>query len=129
MKSIKRLDPKIKFSYANKLEIAQILGLYKADPTLKKKLKLINKLRNSIAHSLHYDEKVLEELQTHFDTIKGKINDSKSSTLTNEETAILNLEERRVKVKGKHMKLLLLFSFTCGQIAALGSTKAVSTDN
>lgn len=51
------------FSFANKTKIAKHFGnLGSLEQTLNEELVLLNKLRNSIAHTLDYNEKHLEEL-------------------------------------------------------------------
>jgi len=46
---------KLNFRFNDKIEIAGILGLYKNDKNLHKQLKLLNSLRNHIAHKLKYN--------------------------------------------------------------------------
>jgi len=49
---------KIKLTYSTKIEMAKTLGLFKYNPELYNELKTLNKLRNSIAHNLKYDQKL-----------------------------------------------------------------------
>lgn len=53
---------KVRFTYSNKLEIAKLLGLFENGNTqLYRLLKLLNGLRNSIAHNVEYDTKILKK--------------------------------------------------------------------
>jgi hypothetical protein len=53
---------KINFTFHKKITIAEILGLFNKKDFLKQSIVDINKLRNQIAHTLTYEEKLLKGL-------------------------------------------------------------------
>jgi hypothetical protein len=78
-KSAEKIDIQdLRLSYAVKMEVSKILGLFVNDKTLYKNLKLLNKLRNSIAHNLHHDEKILIEFLEGFDELISRYGSSQS---------------------------------------------------
>jgi hypothetical protein len=88
-----------KFSFSQKLIIANMLGL-----TSRTRIEIaaINKLRNQIAHSLKYDEAILDSLILRMS----------------------NIDKHLSKIKDKSAALKRIISFICGAImASPGGTK------
>jgi len=52
----------IRFTYAQKLQIAYLLGLGVGDPVLLPSLELLNRARNQVAHTLKLDTQIIHEL-------------------------------------------------------------------
>jgi|GEM_PF-5369960 len=125
--SKEKLDARTKFTYSNKIEIAQILGLFIKHKDLKRELKLLNKLRNSIAHTLEYDKIVFNQLLQSY----KKINTQSISEMKDESVVYMERKkdvyfekindkfiERggRVKVNGGHIKFMALVMILCSSI-------------
>jgi hypothetical protein len=117
MNSIEKLNfKKIKFTYSNKIEIAKILGLYKENPELYNELKLLNRLRNSIAHNLKYDQKTLNDFLLGFDKYKGFFQSEKFKRLSSDEEIFYENNGGKITVKGEHMILMFYISSICMSI-------------
>ncbi len=129
MQSVEKMDKNAKFTYSNKIEIAQILGLFKNNHELKKELKLLNKLRNSIAHNLKYDKDALKQFLLSFKKVKDAFKDGKTENLEDDEEVYFEQAEGKFKVSGGHMKFMLLICYMCGQIFSLGSKKDNKENN
>ena len=128
--SVEKLDKNSRLTYATKLDMAQVLGLFKTNKELKKDLKLLNRLRNSIAHNLKYDEKIFNDLLLSTNKIKNaSIQAIKNSTVVyirddgprvfekvNESFVQLT---GATKITGGHLKFCTLISYTCGLIFSL----------
>lgn len=119
MNSVEKLNfKKVKFTFSNKIEIAKILGLYKVRPELYTELKLLNRLRNSIAHNLKYDEKTLNEFLKGFDKYKGFFESEKFKRLhsNSDDEIFYENKDDNVTVKGKHLILMFYMSAICMSI-------------
>jgi hypothetical protein len=55
-------DKKFRFSFAQKLEIAYLLGFGANDPTLFPTVEGLNKLRNQVAHTFELDRDLVDQL-------------------------------------------------------------------
>ena len=55
-------EPSVKLTYAQKLDIAHMMGLGYTDPCIIPSLELLNKARNQVAHKLNFDISVINEL-------------------------------------------------------------------
>lgn len=104
---------KINFTYANKVQIAKILGLYKKFPDLLEELTLLNKLRNSLAHRLKYDEKVLENFLQGFKKRRDAYGLKAEDLEIGKQTQLMTLNEEKLFVDGSHMMLMLQISSIC----------------
>jgi hypothetical protein len=113
----------IRFTYSNKIDIVKILGLFKQHPFLYGELKLLNKLRNSIAHELKYDEKILAEFLKGFERHKVKFMSDKLDRLDMKEEVFYELGNERITVKGGHMLLMFYISVICMTIFATPNNK------
>jgi hypothetical protein len=112
----KKMDKDSKLTYSNKIEIAQILGLFKNNQELKRDLKLLNKLRNSIAHDLNYDKNTLVQFLSSFNKIKNKIGNGAFASLKNEQLLDFGNKAEKINVTGSHIKFMILVSYLCGSI-------------
>ena len=129
--SFEKPDKNSKFTYATKIEIAQLLGLFKTNKELKKDLKLLNKLRNSIAHNLNYNEEIFDELLSNIhrlgnDSLKDMKNDAQVFIKNNEPQIFEKINDKFVplfngttKISGRHIKFMGLIARTCGFIFSL----------
>jgi hypothetical protein len=115
-KSIEKMDKGSKLTYSNKVEIAQILGLFKNNAELKRELKLLNKLRNSIAHDLNYDKDAFKQFLIGYNKIKNKIGKGQFASLKDDEIISFMRDEEEFKLSGRHIKFAVLISFLCGSI-------------
>ena len=114
MKSIEKIDiEKMKFTYANKIQIAKILGLFKIFPQLFEELTLLNKLRNSLAHRLKYDEKVLTDFLKGYEKRRLGLGFKSQTLEIGRETELKNEYGEIVTVDGSHMMLMLQISSMC----------------
>jgi len=119
--SIEKINfDKIKFSYSNKIEIAKTLGLFKANPKIYEELKLLNKLRNSIAHKLKYDEKLFSDFIKGFKPYKDYFqSDSFKNTSINKDIFKEN-ENGEMPEEGKLNISMLYISTICMKIFSEG---------
>lgn len=114
MSSVEKIDLKeIRFTYSNKIDIVRILGLFKKNEFLYNELKLLNKLRNSIAHRLKYDEKVLSDFLKGFERHRGNFKSDKVDGLEMSEDVFYELGGEKISVKGAHMLLMFYVSIIC----------------
>lgn len=117
MSSVEKIDLKeTRFTYSNKIDIVKILGLFKRDPFLYNELKLLNKLRNSIAHKLKFDEKILTEFLKGFEKHKSKFKSAKLDRLQIEDEIFYEFDNEKVTVRGSHMLLMFYISLICMNI-------------
>lgn len=129
-KSIEKIDKSAKFSYHQKLEIAQLVGLFKKNRGLKNELTLLNKLRNSIAHNLEYDKNIFTTLLA----VSKKVNHEKIKSLSNDASVFIESKEDifyvkidgkfiqkggQTKVSGGHIKFIMTIGFLCGTLDSL----------
>jgi len=111
---------KIKFSYSNKVEIAKTLGLFKSNPKLYAELKLLNKLRNSIAHKLKYDEKLFADFIKGFDPYKDYFESENFKNLNISEDVFKEDENGEIPENGK-INISMLYIYTiCMKIFSEG---------
>lgn len=115
-----------RFTYAHKISIAQMMGLFKENPDLKRDLVLLNKLRNSIAHNLRYDEKILEDFLESFTESQNRSENPKVKTLKNFEKVKYTINGTTIEVIGGHLKTMLLVSAMCGEIGRAGKIEATN---
>nr|WP_295706222.1 hypothetical protein [uncultured Lacinutrix sp.] len=114
MSAIEKVDfKKIKFTYSNKIEIAKLFGLFKKHPKLYNELRQLNKLRNSIAHRLKYDEKLLSEFLKGFDNYKTLFKSQKLNQLEIGEEVFYESGNEKITVDGSHMMLMFYISAVC----------------
>ena len=114
MKSVDKIDiEKMKFTYANKIQIAKILGLFKIFPQLLEELTLLNKLRNSLAHRLKYNEKVLTDFLKGFEKRRSGFSFKSQNLEIGKKTELKNEYDEIVSVDGSHMMLMLQISSIC----------------
>lgn len=118
VKAIKKVNfKKVRFTYLNKLEVAKLLGLFENEETnLYTLLKLLNGLRNSIAHNVGFDAEILKKFfkQSYIQSITGK----DGLEIMNPEDKIeykLSKIERTI-ITGSHFRLLLSISIICSRI-------------
>lgn len=117
MSSAEKIDLKnTRFTYSNKIDIGRIVGLFKEDPFLYNELTLLNKLRNSIAHKLKYDEKILAEFLKGFEKHRNKFESEKLDRLQIEYEIFYEFDSGKVAVKGSHMLLMFYISIICMNI-------------
>jgi len=117
MSSVEKIDLKeTRFTYSNKIDIARILGLFKKDIFLYNELKLLNKLRNSIAHKLKYDEKILAEFLKGFDKHKNTLKSEKLDRLKIDDEIFYELDDDKITVNGSHLLLMFYISTICMNI-------------
>lgn len=118
VKAIKKVNfKKVRFTYLNKLEVAKLLGLFENEETnLYTLLKLLNGLRNSIAHNVGFDAEILKKFfkQSYIQSITGK----DGLEIMNPEDKI---EYKLSKIEwtiitGSHFRLLLSISIICSRI-------------
>ena len=102
---------KIKFSYANKVEIAKTLGLFKSNPKLYEELKLLNKLRNSIAHKLKYDDKLFADFIKGFTPYKGFFESENFKKLSINSDDFKEDENGQISENGK-INISMLYIYT-----------------
>ena len=78
-----RLDiDKARFTFSNKVKIAQLLGLFESkSDELKIFIDDLNKIRNQIAHRLSYDESLLEKICNYPDSFDNEKWNNKSDFL------------------------------------------------
>lgn len=112
---------KVKFSFSNKIEIAKTLGLFESNPKLYSELKLLNKLRNSIAHKLRYDKKLFAEFLKGFNPYKGYF-ESESFKKTNIDKSVFKKnEDGEISENGK-LSISMLYIYTiCMKIFSEGA--------
>ena len=125
--AIEKLDKDSRLTYTAKIEVAQVLGLFKKRKGLRLELRLLNKLRNSIAHNLTYDDKIFNELlksYTKLAKLKANgleemkddtvvyIKDSEPPIFQKVEDKFIQLSGAK-KLSGKHIKLELLITHIC----------------
>ena len=111
---------KIKFSYSNKVEIAKTLGLFKSNTKLYEELKLLNKLRNSIAHKLKYDEKLFTDFIKGFTTYKDYF-ETESFKNLNIDKDIFKEDENGVISEDGKINIAMLYVYTiCMKIFSEG---------
>lgn len=106
----------LRFTYSNKIDIVRILGLFKDNEFLYNELKLLNKLRNSIAHKLKYDEKTLEEFLKGFEKHKNFFKSEKLDRLEKNDEIFYELGDEKITVKGSHMLFMFYVSIICMKI-------------
>lgn len=103
-----RLDiDKARFTFSNKTKIAQLLGLFERESDeLKIFINDLNKIRNQIAHSLSYDEKLIEKICNYPDSY----------------------DEKKWKNKSDFLKVMIRIktSYMCGMIK--GSTEKLEKE-
>jgi hypothetical protein len=131
--AIERVVNMTRFSYHHKLEIAQMLGMFKKNKNLKTDLQLLNQLRNSIAHTLEYDK---IKFKTFINLYKGNKRGKQEGSSID---AIIFIEDKneagiteRIKTTHGHIKFAKAIAYTCGILASLcdnkNHTKSKSTD-
>lgn len=114
MSSAEKIDLKeTRFTYSNKIDIVRILGLFKKNRHLCQELKLLNKLRNSIAHKLKYDEKILADFLKGFEKYRSLFKSDKLDRLEIDEEIFYELGEEKITVNGSHMLLMFYISIIC----------------
>lgn len=117
MLSVEKINiSKTKFTYANKVEISKILGLFKKYPELLEELTLLNKLRNSLAHRLRYDENTLTSFLKGFEKRKSGYGYKSQTLEIGKEIEVQTLDNEILKIDGKHMMLMLQISSICANI-------------
>lgn len=117
MNAVEKIDfKKIKFTYSNKIEIAKLFGLYKKEPKLYNELRQLNKLRNSIAHRLKYDEKLLSEFLKGFESRKQSFNHKKMNNLELGKEVFYEMGDEKITVDGSHLMLMFYISSICMSI-------------
>ncbi|WKD86447.1 hypothetical protein KCTC32516_01822 [Polaribacter huanghezhanensis] len=108
---------KVRFTYSNKIEIAKLLGLFEnGNSQLYRLLKLLNLLRNSIAHNVEYDTKTLDTFfkEAYIQKIRGKNGVEMMSTKHKFEYDLSKTE--KTTINGIHFRLLLNVSMICSRI-------------
>ncbi|MDB5136099.1 MAG: hypothetical protein JWP37_2702 [Mucilaginibacter sp.] len=127
MKSIEKINiQEARFTYSNKVEVSKILGLFKLNKSLYNELKLLNKLRNSIAHKLEYDMMILNEFLKNFDSQLFSKLDPRFNNLEKDiSITIKSSGEEEYKIKGDHLMFCLHVSFICGTILGSGGKESL----
>ena len=124
-KAIKKVNfKKVRFTYSNKLEIAKLLGLFeKKETQLYRLLKLLNGLRNSIAHSVEIDSKILKKFldNSFIQSITGKDGIEIMNPEDKIEYKLSKIE--KIIVTGNHFRLILNISMICSKIYAISGVK------
>ncbi|NJB35227.1 hypothetical protein [Croceivirga sp. JEA036] len=108
---------KVRFTYSNKLEIARLLGLFEnGNAQLYRLLKLLNRLRNSIAHNVEYDAKILNKFfeECYIQSIQGANNIKIMNPEDKIEYKLSKIED--TIINGIHFRLLLNISMICSKI-------------
>lgn len=108
---------KIQFTFSNKLEIAKILGLFQnGNAQLYRLLKLLNALRNSIAHNVEYDLKILNNFfaESYIQSIKANNNVEIMNPQDKIEYILSNTD--KATIDGAHFRLILNISIMCSKI-------------
>jgi len=114
MSSAEKIDLKeTRFTYSNKIDIVRILGLFKRNNNLCQELKLLNKLRNSIAHKLKYDEKILAEFLKGFEKHRSLFKSDKLDRLEIGDEIFYEMGEEKITVNGSHLLLMFYISIIC----------------
>ena len=128
MKAVEKVDfKKVKFTYSNKIEIAKLFGLFKNDPQLYNELKQLNKLRNSIAHRLKHDDKILTEFLKGFNRYKSAFGSDRVN-LDKDEEVFYEIEQEKITVTGAHMTLMFYISAICMKIfGSIRERKEINT--
>lgn len=120
-KSLPRVDiSELRFSYSTKMEVAKILGLSLNDTSIYNKLKLLNKLRNSIAHTLNFNEKVLEDFLNGVEDVISKLNLQKLKT--DNEVVKFASGDNGFKLDAHHVLFCIQVAYLCGKITPPPST-------
>ena len=102
-----------RFTYSNKIDIVKMFGLFKKHTTLNNELKLLNKLRNSIAHKLKYDEQILIEFLRGFENYRKAFKLDKLDHLDINDEIFYELDDEKITVKGSHLLLMFYISIIC----------------
>ena len=122
MTSVEKINfEKVKFSYSNKIEIAKTLGLFKNNTKLYSELKLLNKLRNSIAHKLKYDEKLFANFIKGFEPYKDFFQSETFKKLKISESVFKENEKGDISESGKLNMSMLYISTICMKIFSEGA--------
>jgi len=116
--AVKKVDfNKVNLTYSNKIEISKLLGLFEnGNNQLYELLKLLNRIRNSIAHNIDYDEdlinKFLEKSYIQSFTKDGGIE------IMNPEDKIEYVLSKTEKttISGTHFRMLINISMICSRI-------------
>jgi hypothetical protein len=114
---------KIKFTFSNKIEIAKVIGVFKNDSTLYTELRTLNKLRNSIAHNLGFDQDILTEFLKGFETRKSVYASKKANNLKIGREIFIEQKGKQITVDGSHMMLMLHISSICTRLYFSTTTK------
>lgn len=111
---------KVNFSYINKLEIAKLLGLFEnRNKKLYELLKLLNRLRNSIAHDVDYDKELIHKFLAK-SYIQSITSESGIEIMNPEDKIEYKLSEiDQTILSGTHFRLLLNISVLCSKIYIL----------
>lgn len=121
MASVEKINfEKVKFSYSNKIEIAKTLGLFADNKKLYSELKLLNKLRNSIAHKLKYDEKLFADFIKGFEPYKDYFQSENFKKLNVSAEIFKENENGDIPDEGKLNMSMLYISTICMKIFSEG---------
>jgi len=105
--SIAKIDiRKLNFSFLDKVEISRILGLFEINSGLYKNMVLLNTLRNSIAHNLKFNKKILNEFLVSTDLKSLEID----KQLKNHDLFVKNENKEVYKVDLEYMKFMICIS-------------------
>jgi hypothetical protein len=122
MTSVEKINfEKVKFSYSNKIEIAKTLGLFINNKKLYSELKLLNKLRNSIAHKLKYDEKLFADFIKGFEPYKDYFQSENFKKLNISADIFKEQENGIIPEEGKLNMSMLYISTICMKIFSEGA--------
>ena len=124
MTSVEKINfEKVKFSYSNKIEIAKTLGLFENNTKLYSELKILNKLRNSIAHKLKYDEKLFADFIKGFEPYKDFFQSETFKKLNISEEIFKENENGEIPENGKLNMSMLYISTICMKIFSEGAKR------
>lgn len=115
---------KVRFTYSNKMEIAKLLGLFEnGNSQLYGLLILLNKLRNSIAHSVEYDSNILKKFfeKSYIQSIKK--NDTEIMISAEDVIEYELTKTEKTTVNGFHFRLLFNISVICSKIYKISGLK------
>ena len=122
-KAIEKINfKKVYTTYANKIEMSRLLGLFKENSELNTTLKHLNKLRNSLAHNLKYDENDLLKFLKGFEKYKDTFEDKRVEKLQQGNKTYYIVGDDKIKVDEVHIILIHYISSLCTEIFLL-STK------
>jgi hypothetical protein len=107
---------KVRFTFSNKIEIAKLVGVFTREIDLYAELRLLNKLRNSIAHNLGYDKSILNDFLSRFEQHKSVYGNEKANNLQIGREIFINIKGEQITFDGSHMMLMLYMSSICTRL-------------